>query len=280
MTASSLSPRQPLAVTTSVNPPGDLESQAREVAQELNAAYIPRQGRSLALIFAEGDTDRLLIAGGDHLRLRDRATGTEYFYHPNLFQIRAANVLRGEPDHFLEAAALSPGDRLLDCTLGFASEAALAALTVGEAGAVVGLESVPELALVTGRGLRTFPMHTAEMASALRRIHVISANSREYLFGCTEGMFDVVYFDPFFDHRLSGSEASVSPLFLFGNPAPLDPDVVLQACRVAQRRVVIKHPRDAALPKSVADRVTTTVGSRKSRVVYSVISDCLGYNEG
>ena len=60
---------------------------------------------------------------------------------------------------FCKPTGLAPGDRLLDCTLGFASEASLAALSVGESGRVVGLESVPELA--TGhaaQGLQTFPL--------------------------------------------------------------------------------------------------------------------------
>ncbi len=260
-----------VAVTTSVNPRLSLETQARQIAAELHAVYIPRQGRPLPDLFAASKADRLLLAGADHLRLRDRATGSEYFFHPNLFQVRGSNVRRGEPDHFLEATGLRPGDTLLDCTLGFASEASLAALIVGDTGQVVGLESVPELALMTHQGLQTFRLAGAELQAALRRVQVVTANSGDYLARRETGSFDVVYFDPFFDHRLSGSEASVSPLFVFGNPAPLDPIAVREACRVARRRVVIKHPRHAPLPEPVAEWVTETVASRKSRVVYSVI---------
>lgn len=99
----------------------------------------------------------------------------------------------------------------------------------------------------------------------------MTAESGAYLAQCETNAFDVVYFDPFFDHRLTGSEASVSPLFLFGNPAPLDPTAVREALRVARRRVVIKHPRHAPLPEPMPKWVTETVGSRKSRVVYSVM---------
>ena len=128
-----------LAVTTSTHPPAALEVQAQALATELGASYMQRHGRGLDDLFAASETARLLIVGADRLRLRDRATGTEYFFHPNMFQIRAAGVLRGERDHFLAATGLRPGDAILDCTLGFASEAALASLTVGSGGPSRGL---------------------------------------------------------------------------------------------------------------------------------------------
>ena len=261
----------PLAVTTSVKPTLAIETLAQNSAAELLAPYVPRAGRPLPEIFAVADAERLLIAGADHLRLRDRASGTEYYFHPNMFLIRGSNAQRGTPDHFLEATELGPGDTILDCTLGFASEAALASLIVGASGRVDGLESVPELALLTGIGVQTFPMQGQELGAALRRIQVIHADYRQYLSDCAENVYDVVYFDPFFEKRLTGSEDSVSPLFLFGNPAPLDASAVWEACRVARRRVVIKHPRHEPLPEEVSTRITGVVGSRKSRLIYSII---------
>ena len=262
----------PLAVTTSVKPSASLEAQAHRLAAELHAPLVPRLGRPLPQVFEASGTARLLIAGADHLRLRDRATGTEYYFHPNMFLIRGSNVLRGVPDHFLEATGLSPGDKLLDCTLGFASESALASLVIGETGQVIGLESVPELAAVARIGVQEFPLPNAVLRAALRRVQVVTANHTDYLRGCGACSFDVVYFDPFFEKRLAGSEASVSPLFIFGNPAPLDPAAIAEACRVARRSVVIKHPRQEPLPAEVSARVTGTVGSRKSQLVYSVIA--------
>ena len=261
----------PLAVTTSVHPPPTLEAEAQGYAAALQAPYVPRFGLSIPDVFAAADAGRLLIVGGDHLRLRDRATSAEYFFHPNLFQVRAANVQRGGRDYFLEAAQLAPGDSLLDCTLGFACEASLAALAVGPAGQVVGLESVPELALLSRIGTQTFTLHSAALTDALRRVRVVTADARAFLPGCPDNVYDVVYFDPFFEHRLPGSEVSVSPLFVFGNPAPLDPAAVSEARRVARRRVVIKHPRDEPLPDLVQAWVTGVAASRKSRVVYSML---------
>ena len=261
----------PLAITTSTHPSPVLEAQAKTLAAELTAPYVPRLGRGLPDLAASAEASRLLIVGTDRLRLRDTATGTEYFFHPNMFQIRAAGTLRGEPDHFLAAAELRLGDSLLDCTLGFASEAALAALVVGETGRVVGLESSRELALVTRLGLLSFHLQHPAMEAALRRVQVVASDYRDFLRECETGAFDVVYLDPFFPERLSGSEASVSPLFVFGNQTPLDPEAVGEARRVARRRVVIKRPRHEPLPFPVEEWVTETVGGRKSRLTYSVI---------
>ena len=265
----------PLAVTTSVHPPPALEAQAQEYAAKLQAPYVSRAGLPVPGVLAASDAERLLIAGLDHLRLRDRATGAEYFFHPNLFGVRAYNLEHGGRDHFLEAVQVGPGDSLLDCTLGFACEAGLAALAVGETGCVAGLESVPELALVTRAGTQTFTLHSAALTSALRRVQVVTADARDYLPQCADNSVDVVYFDPFFEHRLSGSEVSVSPLFVFGNPAPLDAAAVDHARRVARRRVVIKHPRDEPLPEQVQAWVTEVVAGRKSRLVYSVLGSTL-----
>jgi len=261
----------PIAVTTAARPSPETEALAQEMAAQLDVLYVPRLERSLPDVYSASDAGRLLISGGDHLRLHDRATGAEYFYHPNMFLTRGSVVLGGGPDHFLQAADLKPGDRLLDCTLGFASEAALASLVIGDTGTIVGLESVPALAAVTRRGLQAFPLRAIPLAAALRRIEVVTADSRDYLPQCGTGVFDVVYFDPFFAERLSGSEASVSPLFVFGNPAPLSPEAVAEARRVARRRVLIKHPSHITLPDPLSEWVTETIGGRKSRVIYSVM---------
>ncbi len=261
----------PLAVTTAVKPTPETEAQARALADELVAPFVPRLARALPALFSASGAARLLVVAADRLRLHDGSAGAAYFFHPNMFLVRGSAFLHGQPDHFLEATGLGPGDRLLDCTLGFASEASLAALAVGAEGTVVGLESEPALAAVTRVGLRAFPMSSPTLAQAMRRVQVVHTDYRSYLAGCDSAAFDAVYFDPFFPDRLSGSEASVSPLFVFGNPAPLDAQAVLEALRVTRRRVVIKHPRPVPLPPPLPEMVAESVGSRKSRLVYSVL---------
>lgn len=264
------SPTLSLAVTTGGRPSPELEAEARRVADELQVAYAARNSGPLAKVFVETQAARLLVFGGDRLRLCN-ISGGEYFFHPNLAVVRAANLLRGQRDVFADATGLKNGESLLDCTLGFAGEAALGAILVGAAGRVVGLESVPELAAVTRHGLQSFEVPSMPLQNALRRIEVVCADYRDFLPRCATDAFDVVYFDPLFDERLPRSENSVTPLAAFGNPAPLDIDAVQQARRVARHRVVIKHPRHVPLPEELEADVSETLTGRKSRVVYAVL---------
>ena len=269
----------PLAVTTAVKPAPSVEAQAQALAQELAVPYLPRLGRPLSHIFSASDAARLLIAGGDHLRLLDRATKTKYYFHPNMFVTRGSNVLRGQPDHFLEATGPAPWRESfrLHPRLRVRGRFGVTGCVV-ESGIVHGLESVPELAAVTCIGVQSFPLPNAALEAALRRVQVIQEDYRFYLEACADDMYDVVYFDPFFEKRLPGSETSVHPLFVFGNPTPLDLDAVQDAIYVACRRVVIKHSRYEPLPEGISELVTATVGSQKSRLVYSVIETRLFRN--
>lgn len=262
-----------LGVTTAANPPPDLEMRARQLADHLHAPYFPRRTLTAARLFAETDASRLLLVERERLRLCDAATGASYFFHPNLMLVRGLNLKRGARDVFADATELKSGDTILDCTVGFAAEATLAAWLTGETGRVVGLESVPELAVVTREGLQTFPLQTRDLETAMRRIQIVTADYRDYLAACASNAFDVVYFDPFFDERLPGSENSVSPLHVFGNPAPLDVSAVREARRVAKQRVVIKHPKDKPLPPEILSLTTAVAAGRKSKVEYAVLEN-------
>lgn len=258
-----------LIVTTTKTLSPALEERARRIAEELHTVYRPRRDDNLATITA--GAARVIVLGSDQVHLRDPEAGREYTFHPNMVSVRAFNRQRGARDLFLEAMALEAGNDVLDCTLGFGAEATLAALEVGKSGQVTGLESVPELAAVTREGLRTFPMPPRQILEAMRRVKVVTADYREFLPRCTDGSYDVVYFDPFFAERLPGSEPSVSPLAYFGNAEPLDAGSMQEAQRVARRRVVVKHPRYAPLPDSIASLIARTVTARRSRLAFSII---------
>lgn len=261
-----------LAVTTSFKPSPALLEQAVHLAAELNAPRIDRRKLTIARLLQEKDVKRLLVVGEQRWSLHDRVTGTEYFYHPNMIQVRAWNLDRGLRDLFTESTQVGPGDRLLDCTVGFASEAVLAARIVGPDGSVVGLESVPALAAITRHGVANFKIQSASLREAMRRVDIVTADYRDYLPRCAPGSYDVVYFDPFFPERLPGAENSVGPLAFFGNTAPLCIRSVIEARRVARRRVVVKHPFWAELPPDLQSEVSDTVRTRKHQVVYSVFT--------
>ncbi|MGO8672682.1 MAG: class I SAM-dependent methyltransferase [Capsulimonadaceae bacterium] len=261
-----------VTVTTSVRPTAALEMRARALADELHAPYAQRHNETVTHVFHESEADRLLVVADERMILWDRETGTEYFFHPNMAMVRAVNLQAGRRDLFAESTALVPGEHHLDCTVGFAGEATIASLLVGESGRVVGLESIPELAAVTRAGVAQFPLQARALRTALRRIEIVRADNRDFLAACGSCEFDVVYFDPFFADTLRGSENSVSPLAAFGDHRPLGIDAVREARRVARRRVVIKCPRNADLETDIAAMVSFTVYGRKGRVVYHVIA--------
>ncbi len=260
-----------VAVTTAKNPSPDMQAQAAMLAAELHAPLVERGEESRARLAASCNAARLLVVEDGKLRLWDSTTGTDYAFHPNLLTVRAGALMRGERDLFAEATDFQPGDSHLDCTLGFGTEAALAALLVSQSGRVTGLESVPELAAVTRAGLQNFPLANAKLRDALRRIHVVTADYRAFLAACPPASYDVVYFDPFFPHRLSGSETSAGVLAVFGNLTPLDGHSVTLACRAARKRVVVKTPRDVPLPFDLPD-TARWVTSRHSRLAFCVLS--------
>jgi len=258
-------------VTTGNRPATTTVARAVSLAGELGAPYFPRSNHSASNIFRETGAATLLIVQHDRLVASDDHGG-EYFYHPNLATVRGHNVLRGTRDVFLDAADLLPGDSVLDCTVGVGCEATLAALTVGDMGSVTGLESEPVLATITRQGMRTFPLDNPKLRAAMSRINIVNADYCDYLEASAPGSYDVVYFDPFFDERLPGSETNVSPLFTFGNQRPLSIDAVLRARTVARKRVVIKLSRFAPFPSILQPYLIERLSGRKAGAAYYVLS--------
>lgn len=259
-------------MTTAARPDSDLEAAARALASGLGLAFLPRLPGTLPEMAQRFAVPAWLVVERGRLRLFHAPSGTEYAYHPNMLPVRARSVAQGQPDLFVQAMELRPGDAVLDCTLGFGTEATLAAWLVGGTGRVVGLESVPALAAVTRAGMQSPPPSLSKvLIAAMRRVHVVTADHVSFLRECAAGTFDQVYFDPFFDERLPGSEGSVSPLACFGNASPLSVHAVQEARRVARRRVVIKSPKREALPPAIAAGVSESVTVRRSRMVYSVL---------
>jgi len=263
----------PLAVTTASRFHAGRTAQARALADTLNAPFVPRRDETLAEVAGSAHVSRLLIVEHAGLRLLDLPTGTTYAHHANLLPIRAASLARGEPDLFVQAAQIVPGDAILDCTAGFGTEATLASLLAGPSGHVTALESALALAQVTRAGMQN-PARSLgkELGNAMRRVHVLPAEAGAFLQGCPARSFDIVCFDPFFGERLTGSEQSVSPLALFGDTRPLALATLAQARRVARKRVVLKAPKADPLPPGFADAVFSAVVTRKSRVCFCLFA--------
>ena len=240
---------------------------AKAMAARLGVAYLDRpHNQVLEDFMAAQGLAAVIVLEKDGPRIHSEH-GT-FCYHPGMAEIRVQQLLRGAPDHLVRALDLKPGARVLDCTLGLASDAAVAACVVGAAGRVVGLEASLLLHFAVEHGLAHYECKTPLLTAALRRVEAVHAVAADYLAQCVEQgrTFDVVYFDPMFRHPVQGSKAmeALRPLSL---EEPLAKATVELALRVAHR-VVIKERSEYLLAEYGC---TEYVGGKYSRVKFGIV---------
>ncbi|KGP76283.1 protein-glutamate O-methyltransferase [Desulfosporosinus sp. Tol-M] len=208
-------------------------------------------------------------------------TGAEQlFFHPSMALIRLINLLRGESDRYLEATRLKAGDSLIDATLGFGTDALIGAWAVGEKGSVLALEQSPILAAFVQDGLNHFTEIILKaknkekqaawtaLAGAAQRIEVRWGEHLEYLKRTPSRSVNVVYFDPMFRHTCKQSD-SIQPLHRWSDHNPLEHEAILEACRVARNRVVLKERKNSSEFRRLGFDIL--LGGRYSPVDYGVI---------
>lgn len=240
---------------------------AKAMAARLGVAYLDRpHNQVLEDFMAAQGLAAVIVLEKDGPRIHSEH-GT-FSYHPGMAEIRVQQLLRGATDHLVKALDLHPGSRVLDCTLGLASDAAVAACVVGAAGKVVGLEASLLLHFAVEHGLTHYECKTPLLTAALRRVEAVHAVAAEYLAQCVaKGLtFDVVYFDPMFRHPVQGSKAmeALRPLSL---EEPLAKSTVELALKVAPR-VVIKERSEYLLAEYGC---TEYVGGKYSRIKFGII---------
>jgi len=223
-----------LAVTTPLDPAPEEEATARRAAERHGLEAVPRRGRPLAVVAARAGADALLVLSARRAALW--LAGAERPWHAGMGELRRRRLLQGERatrDGFLEAAALRPGDAVLDATLGLGMDALVAAEVVGPGGRVLGIESSPALAALTAEGLARHP------SEAARRVEVLAGDSAKLLALLPERSFDVVVFDPMF--RAPCAQASTFELVRrLADARPLARETLERARAVACRWVVVK----------------------------------------
>jgi 16S rRNA (guanine1516-N2)-methyltransferase len=253
-----------LAVTYAKHPNDDLLDLAGGVADELGAPILPRGNESITKLRSRYGLDGLIVASHDGL-VYHHPTGA-FFFHPSMAKVRIRSLRLGELDPAVEAMGVAEGMSVLDCTLGRAADACVAAHVVGAAGRVVGLEADRVVAALTRRGLVRFDAKSPALNVAMRRVEVICADHGEYLAGLSDGAFDVVYFDPFFAETVEESQA-MQELRAVGRHGFAGEPVLREALRVAAKRVVVKVRRGAC-PACLEG--WDVAGGRRSRVEYRV----------
>jgi len=243
-------------ITTS--PSGD-EEEARELAARFGLLAEPRRGRRVDELLARAFPGPVLVLG---------ALSAELFAQPTaaaretagqgepagvraslgMAMLRFTRALAGEPDSLLRAAALRPGELVIDATLGLGGDALMAAQATGAR--VIGLEKSPMLAAFAQAALRRPPGDANARKAALEaaaRIDIRAVDHRDALAQMPDQSADVVLFDPMFRATLDAA-----PVFdvvrEHAEMASLSPETLAQARRVARRGVLIKDsPRGSEL---------------------------------
>lgn len=205
-------------------------AEALELADRFGLRAEGREGRPLADLFAEGAPVLVLAARRADLYVEGRA----FRASAGMAFLRVLRARRGEPDPLVAAAGLRPGDSVLDATLGLGGDALVAAEATGAR--VLGLEADGLLGAFTQAGLRRLQKHGRDPG---RLVEVIRADHREFLRAQPARSFDVVLLDPMF-RRAGDAGPSFDLLRAHGEHAPLEPETLRDARRVARRGVLVK----------------------------------------
>lgn len=219
----------------------DLENKAKQIAKDLSIPYVTRNNLGIDKIKQQENADTVIVVKKDKLVL-DLPTG-EMFFHPNMAQVRMKRLRCGDIDNMLEAMGgreFLQNKTILDCTLGFASDAIISSYGVGPKGKVIGLEVNPLIALIVKDGLKTYLPTNYDLKSAMDNITVINQDYLSFLKEQADNSFDVIYFDPMFRHALTDSK-SLNPLRQLADMRAVSHEALNEAKRVAKYRIVFKE---------------------------------------
>lgn len=230
-------PRVPLAVTTNGKCEAEIAARAREAARAWGLPYVERRRKAPLWPLLDRVADAFLVFSHEGVALWDREGSLTY--QPGIAHLRVKRLDSGvtDEDTFLRVAELSEGEAVLDCTLGLAQDALVAARAVGPRGRVVGLEKSLALYAVISEGLKAH-----EFGPRSCRIEVVRADAAEYLKRQPTGSFDCVVFDPMFE-KPAKAQPYFEVLRRFADHAPLTEEMLAEARRVARRAVVVKGPK-------------------------------------
>lgn len=247
-------------VTTSRRGTETEVAEARELAALLGIPFRLRTGP-----LSPEDGPVLVVTKG---KLLIETHSGPLFFHPGMAKPRIRAFQQGRRDVMAAAMGLEPGLSVLDCTLGLGADAIVTSFVVGATGRVVGLETVPALAEVVRRGMATYDFPHADIVEAMRRIQVVHGNHRRYLAALDDNSFDVVYFDPLFRDPVQET-IHMQPWRELGSASPLTESTLMEARRVARRRVVVKERSDGGVFEQLG--IERIEGGKGSRIAYGIL---------
>ncbi len=227
-----------VVITTDRRPLPEALSEVKEVARRLGAPVVKRGHRTISSIQKEYKRPVLLVKNDLNLVLYT-LQGQKLFFHPGLFKIRLLNYLRGGKESLIEAMDLKKGERVLDCNLGLAQDALMAAFVSKVP--VLGLEKEPVIYEIVKRGLERFkPKGKLKVAEfAFKLVKPKLADNLLFLKELPSNSFDVVYFSPMFI-KPKWRDGVMMPFREVAVKDFVSEETLKEAERVAKKRVVIK----------------------------------------
>jgi hypothetical protein len=183
-------------------------------------------------------------------------------------ELRIQHIRQGKPDHLLEALGAAGPVRLLDCTCGFGADSIVASFGLPQGSVVHAMEVSPLLAAVTSWGFSDFVHAHHDVTAALRRIQLRTGDYMAYLRNETAPVYDVLYFDPMFDHPVASS-CHFQPVRAIMDHHALTLKTIEYAMKKTRRRVVIKGRSFRELVQAFPE--SKLYGGRYSRIGYAVL---------
>lgn len=251
-----------------------LSETAQDLADTLAIPVIARDNKGIGKLMTQYQLDVLLVEEEDTLTAH-WADGQTLAYHPGMSVPRIRHLKDGEPELLVEVLGIQPGDTVLDCTMGMASDAVTISFALGAEGSVTALESSAVIYAVTAYGLKCWNWHqeSKTMRQAMERVKPVHCDYTDYLHQLCEQAawqqekpYDVIYFDPMFERPILESSGIV-PLRRDANYAPLMQETLDLARRLCRKRIVVKH-RGGTLKHLQFDRIA---GGKYSPLAYGIL---------
>jgi 16S rRNA (guanine1516-N2)-methyltransferase len=255
-----------MIVTTSERPPELTVTRARQLAAELQAPFVPRRNQTLRGMQSKYSADGVLVVTPKELRYVSEGL-PPLFFHPSMALIRVKRLRDGGHDALVTVSGVMPGNSVLDCTAGLSSDSLVFSYAVGSEGRVTAVEASEVLHTIVREGLQTYETGLPDIDAAMRRIEPVLGLHDEVLKHMDDKSVDIVYFDPMFEQAVFTS-SSIKPLRSQAHREPLSEAAVLNAIRVARKKVVLKDHRDSGEFERLGF-IRTRVSS--SAVAYGVI---------
>jgi len=227
-----------VVVTTDRKPTPEMISEAEQLAEKLGAPLVKRRHNTINAIKKRFGKN-VLVVNRDLTLTLHTLKGQKLFFHPGLFKIRLLNYLAGGKEAMVEAMDLKEGETVLDCNLGLAQDALMAAFVSKRE--VIGVEKDPVIYEIVKRGLERYrPEGKLKVADfAFKLVKPVLGDNYEFLKSQPDNSYDVVYFSPMFI-KPKWHCSVMSPFREVAVKDFVSPETLKEAERVARKRVVIK----------------------------------------